>query len=307
MTARQVALYTLILVVAGAGWGVTQPLSKIAVSTGHGPFGLIFWQMLIGAVAMAVLLALRGRPLPLNRAAFRVYLVIALIGTLLPNSAGYVAIAHLPSGFMSVLLSLVPLYAFPIALMLGLERFAARRLVGLLTGLAGIALLVLPEASLPDRAALIWVPVALVSGLCYACEGNIVARWGTAGLGPSQVLCGASALGAALILPVALATGQFISPLAGFGPPEQALAAASLVHVAVYTAYVWLVGRAGPVFAVQVSYLVTGFGVFWAMLILGETYAPYFWAAMALVLVGVFLVQPRRQRALAPDPAIKQT
>jgi drug/metabolite transporter (DMT)-like permease len=39
----------------------------------------------------------------------------------------------------------------------------------------------------------------------------------------------------------------------------------------VYAGYVWLVGRAGAVFAAQVAYLVTLFGVFWAMLILGET------------------------------------
>jgi drug/metabolite transporter (DMT)-like permease len=72
-----------------------------------------------------------------------------------------------------------------------------------------------------------------------------------------------------------------------------------MIHVAVYTTYVWLVGRAGPVFTVQVSYLVTAFGVFWAILILGEGYSGWVWSAMVLMLAGMFLVQPRPREALA--------
>ena len=71
------------------------------------------------------------------------------------------------------------------------------------------------------------------------------------------------------------------------------------VHAFVYAGYVWLVGRAGPVFAGPVSYLVTGFGVIWAMLILSERYSPFFWTAFALMLAGMFLVQPRDNAALA--------
>ena len=48
--------------------------------------------------------------------------------------------------------------------------------------------------------------------------------------------------------------------------------AGAAIHVTVYCSYVWMVGRAGAIFAVQVSYLVTCFGVFWAMLILGERF-----------------------------------
>jgi drug/metabolite transporter (DMT)-like permease len=48
------------------------------------------------------------------------------------------------------------------------------------------------------------------------------------------------------------------------------------------------------VFAVQVSYLVTIFGVFWARVLLGETYAPQIWIALCVMLVGMYLVQPKR-------------
>lgn len=305
MSRGRLAGFVGMLLLLGAGWGLTQPLGKIAVSTGYRPFGLIFWQLVIGAALMAAIARLRGTPLALHRGALWAYLVIALIGTILPNSASYVAIRHLPSGVVSILLSLVPMMAFPMALGLGLEPFSARRLTGLLAGLAGVLLLVVPDASLPERAMLAWIPVALVAPFFYAVEGNYVARWGTGGTDPIGLLFGASVVGAALALPLALGSGQYISPLRPWGAPEWALVGSSVVHVLVYAGYVWLVGRTGPVFAVQVSYTVTGFGVLWAMLILGETYSPYIWAAMALVLGGVALVQPRRSAPLAGDPAMR--
>lgn len=293
MTRAQIIFFSGILVILGAGWGITQPLAKIAVSSGYQFLGLVFWQLTISAVVLTVITAVRRKSLPVTRATLRVYLMIALIGTIIPNSASYQAVVHLQSGLMSVLLSLVPMLAFPVALALGLERFAPLRLLGLSLGLAGVALIVLPEASLPAPGLAAWVFVALIAPLCYGLEGNLVARWGLAGLDPVQALAGASVTGALIALPLALLSGQFIVP---FGPvtiQDGAILASGLVHACVYTTYVWLVGRAGPTFAVQCSYLVTGFGVFWAMLLLGEGYTPYIWAALGLMLVGMALVQPR--------------
>lgn len=289
------------------GWGITTPLSKIAVSTGYGQFGLVFWQLAIGAAVMAVVSLIRGKGVPRTPRTIRICLFIALLGTILPNSASYAAVARLPAGVMSILISMVPMFAFPIALGLGLETFDLRRLSGLALGLMGTLILVLPGASLPDPAMLLWVPVALVAPLCYAFEGNFVARWGTAGLDPMQLLFGACLTGAMLALPLALTTGQFISPFRPFGTPEIALLLASIVSVMSYTGYVWLVGRAGPVFAVQVSYPVTGIGVLAAVWALGEPAPPALWLSLALVFGGVFLVQPRHQRRLAEDGAIGET
>ncbi len=295
------------LVLLGASWGFTIPLSKIAVSTGHGHFGLIFWQLVIGTALLGAMSLWRDGRLPVDRRSLQVFGVIALVGTIVPNSFSYKAVAHLPSGVMAILLSLIPILAFPMALGLKIERFSWRRLSGLVLGLCGVALLVLPGASLPDPAMLAWVPVALLASICYAFEGNYVARWGTAGMGALQVMFGAALIGALLSLPLAVGTGQFIDPLQPWGAAEWALTASSVVHALTYTGYVWLVGRAGAVFAVQVSYLVTGFGVLWSMFLLNEVYPASFWLAAGLMLAGIFMVQPRRQQTLAPDRAIGET
>jgi drug/metabolite transporter (DMT)-like permease len=114
-------------------------------------------------------------------------------------------------------------------------------------------------------------------------------------------------VGTVITLPLALLTGQFIDPRGPWGAPDGAIVASSLLHAAAYVAYVWLVGRAGPVFTVQISYFVTLFGVTWAMLFLNESYSPYFWAALAVMLGGLALVQPRPTAVLVPTLEQDQT
>ncbi|MCC1494109.1 DMT family transporter [Cognatishimia sp. F0-27] len=291
----------LALAVIGAAWGATQPFAKIAVSEGARPLGILIWQNLIVAGVLGALVLIRGKRLPWTAAHLRLYLVIALIGSLLPGMASYSAAVHLPSGVLSILLSTVPMLAFPIALLLGLEGFRARRLLGLSLGMIGVSLLILPEQGLPASVAPIWVGVALISSGFYAMEGNYVAKWGTEGLDAMQVLTGASLVGLVLTVPLALVSGQgFVLAAGGWTAPDIAIVASSVLHAGAYSGYVWLVGFAGPVFAVQVSYLVTVFGVGWAMLFLGEGYSGWFWAALASLLMGMALVQPRR-KTLADD------
>lgn len=287
---------TAILVVMGAGWGLTQPLSKIAVSGGHGPMGLVFWQLLIGAVLLSAINMARGKRLPVHPNALMLFAFIAILGTVLPNWGSFTSAYHLPAGVMSIVISAVPMFAFPIALALGTDRFSVMRMTGLILGLIGVALIALPESSLPNRAMVAYIPLALMAPLCYAIEGNVVGRWGTGGLDGIQVLQGSSIVGALISLPLAFGMGQMVDPRMVWAQPEWAFLASATIHALVYSTYVWLVGRAGAVFATQVSYLVTGFGILWAMLLLQERYSLFVWAALGFMALGLMFVQPRPAR-----------
>ncbi len=293
----QPSRYLAVLLAMGVGWGMTQPLGKLAVSTGHQHFGLIFWQMVVGALVLAPFAFWGGRRIVLTAAALRFALVVAFIGTIVPNSTFYYSVAHLPAGVMSILISMVPLLSFPMALALGMDRFSAARLLGLLLGLTGVALIALPTGSLPDAAMVGWLPVALIGPMFYAIEGNFVARNGMAGMEAVQAMFLVSVLGAVIVGPLALGTGQFIDPRPPWGVAEAALVAASIVHSFAYSAYVWLAARAGAVFAAQTSYIVTGTGVVWAMVLLDERFSGWVWAALVVMLLGLFLVQPRGRDA----------
>ncbi len=196
-------------------------------------------------------------------------------------------------------MSTVPMFVFPIALVMRTDRFDWKRLLGLFVGLIGVSLLIVPDASLPDRAMAAFIPLAMVAPIFYGLEGNIVAKWGTYGCSGIQVLLGASLVGIVLTAPLAVVSGTWIPPHTDLNLPDLALILSSAIHALAYAGYVWLVGRSGSVFAAQVSYLVTAFGIFWAMVLLSETYSNWIWLALGVIFTGLFMVQPRPATALA--------
>lgn len=281
------------LIAMGIAWGLAMPMTKLAVSTGHGHFGIIVWQLVIVSALMGPVLALRPRPNAVKLRHIRLLLFVAFFGTLIPNSMSYIAAKELPSGVMAIVMSLIPMSSLPIALMLGLERFEMRRLAGLVFGAVAMFVLIGPSTSLPNPAAAPFVLVAAIATICYGMEGNYVAKFGLDGLDAIQLLFYSSLLGLLIMIPTAMWTGQFYNPLANFGVPEKALIVSSVGHGLAYACYIWLVGRAGPVFAAQVSYIVTIAGVGLSIILLGESYSGYIWLALALVMIGLFLVQPK--------------
>jgi drug/metabolite transporter (DMT)-like permease len=303
---RDVAL----VVGLGVGWGSTQPLGKIAASTGHPPLALLFWQTVIVVLVLGAISLVRGRGLVLTRRAWAFYGIVAVLGTVVPNTTFYISVARLPAGIMSIIISMIPMIAFPMGLALGMDRFEARRLAGLALGLLGVALIALPRTSLPDPAMVAWLPLALVGPLFYATEATFVARFGTAGMDPVQAMFGTSIVALALVAPLMLASGQWVSPLPPWGRAEAALVISSAAHGVLYAAYVGLAARVGAVFAAQSSYVTTAAGVIWAMVLLGERFSPLVWLAAAVMLAGIALVRPRPAQAvvaaLPGDAAVGQ-
>lgn len=284
------------LAAVGVAWGLTMPFSKIVVSAGYRHFGIIFWQLVICTAILLAALAILRRPLPMTPAALRRYVFVALFGTILPNAGSYIAQEAIPAGLISVCFALIPMFALPLALAAGVERAEPLRLMGLVAGLLGVLLIVVPDASLPDRAALPYLALGLGAAVCYAVEGVGLGKFGTAGLDPVQILAGASAVGLVLALPLAILTGSWITPGQGGVAIDVTLFAISAIHIGCYAGYIWIVGKGGAVFASQVSYLVTGSAVFWSMVILGERYSLWVWLAIAVVFLGLILVQPRPAR-----------
>ncbi|MEO0370844.1 MAG: DMT family transporter [Pseudomonadota bacterium] len=291
----------LVLLAMGIGWGLTLPLAKIAVSTGHEPYGLIFWQLVVVLIVLAPFTLRRGRPrVRLGRRHFTLFLAVALAGAILPDVFFYMGAAELPAGVLSIVAATAPMFALPIALAMGNDAFSWRRLGGLCLGMGGILLMVGPKASLPDPGMAFFVVLTLLAPALYATEANIVGRFGTFGLNPVQTIVGASTLGLFIALPLALLTGQWVDPFANFGAAELALIAAAALHAVVYATYVWLVGQAGSVFAAQSAYVVTATGVVSSMVILNESYSIFIWLALAVMLLGIFLVQPRARQGMTP-------
>ena len=290
---------TIILLIVGVSWGLTAPLSKIAVSTGHHYLGLLIWQIIIMILSLGLIQIFRKKKLPLNLNCFWRYVVVALLGTILPNSIMYKAYFHLQSGIMSILVSIVPMIAFLLVLVLQMEKFEIRRFLGVLFGIFAIILIVFPKLDLGYLGEVGWILLALLSPLCYAIEGVWINKIGIAKLDPIEVILGASILGFFILMPIVALNGYWITPYRVWGPAEFAITASSLIHSIIYISYIWLIGKAGVIFASQVSYIYTASGIGFSIILLGEGYPLFVWAAVILMLMGLMMVRPSRRSSLS--------
>ncbi len=290
---KPTALHYLALIMMGAIWGITPTFGKIIMEAGHRPFGILVWTLVIATVLSGLVTFARGKRLPLTREVFGLYLGITLLGEVIPHWMTYTAVGELPAGIVAIGLTLVPMFAMPIALALGFERFKPMRFLGIVIGAVAILMIVGPDASLPDPSKAGFVILVLIAAICYGGEGNFLTWYGNRGLDSMQMLFGASLLGLCIAIPNALLSGQMISPFQPWGVEHYIIVFSAIISWGTYVSYIWLIGQAGPVFASQVAYLVTGFGVVWSMLILAERYSLWVWMAFVLMMVGISLVQPR--------------
>lgn len=287
---------TAVLIALGLIWGVSFPLTKIAVSTGHKPLGLIFWQLVFVAAALSLItIARRVHPIP-SRRSLHYFLAIALLGTIFPNTVSYTVAVHLPAGVLGIVIASVPMFSLGIALGLRTERPELLRSIGVLLGVGAVILLIAPETSLPEPDKAVFVLLALAAPFCYGAEGIYIATRAPPNMDPVVTLLGASVIGIVISGPLAVSTGSWVDLFKPWGSAEWALLTSSLSHVVAYTGYIWLVGITGAVFASQVAYVVTVAAVLMSSLILGETYSNWVWSALGLMVVGLALVQPRGEK-----------
>jgi uncharacterized membrane protein len=127
------------------------------------------------------------------------------------------------------------------------DKFEVKRLLGLLLGLTGVAIIAAPGATLaPGLVA--FLPVALIGPLFYALEGTFVARYGMAGMDPIQAMFGASLMALAICLPLVIVSGSWVSPMPPWGKAEGALLISSGLHALLYAGYVGLAAKAGATY-----------------------------------------------------------
>ena len=280
------------LITIGLAWGGTQILSKIIVQGGHHPIGITLTGTVLGAVVLTVMMFLTGRRLPLARKDLIFYGICGLLGTALPNSVSYLAYQELPVGVISIVLAMVPMLTMLGALAIGLERPNGIRLLGLALGAGAVMLLVVPKASLPEPDQAIWIALPVITATAYAAENLYLAVSNRTDLDPMQVLCGLFWGALVLLVPVTASVDGWML-LGEFDRSEWALIATTALHIVAYGGFVWLIGRAGPVFAAQVAYVVTLTGVFLGMLFLGEQNSAWVWLSLVAMLGGLALVRPR--------------
>lgn len=289
-----------LLLLCGTLWGVTFPLSKIGIEGGIPPFAYGVWAAGLAALVFLLLLYLRGGRLPLSRRHVRLYLITGVLGQALPNIAYYFYIPHMPAGLAAVIMTTGPVITFILALLLAMERFDPLRALGVGLGFCGALMLVLPASALPAPDALPWVLLAFCTPLFYASSTIAMDRLRPKDLSAPAMAAGMFLFSTLAQIPAVTLAGEWRMLLPPSQPHEWALFGQVSCSMGAYLIYLTIMPRLGAVYVSQTGYIVTLASILWGLAFFGETLSPWVYAAAAVILCGVALVNlgGRRRRAV---------
>jgi drug/metabolite transporter (DMT)-like permease len=281
----------ILFLIVGVVWGFPYLLIKEAVA-GFSPLSVVFIRTAIGAAVLVPLVAWRGELGAVLRR-WPTLIVFTAIEIAVPWFLLSDAERHLTSSLSGLLVAAVPLVGAFLAWATGAdERVEMRRLLGMLVGLAGVAVLVGFDVARSD----LWAAgeVALVT-IGYAVGPLIIAR-------KMGGLSGTAVVAAAFTVTALAYAAPAWTQLAHASPPASATVSAAVLGVLCtafgFPVFFALIREVGPVRATIVTYINPAVAVLVGVALLGEPFGASTAAGFALVLVGSFLATRRR----APEP-----
>ncbi|MDP1742770.1 MAG: DMT family transporter [Polaromonas sp.] len=275
-------------VLLAAIWGSSFLFMRIAV-VDFGPLPTAAVRVAIAAAFLLPLVLWRGHGAALTRNWRRVFLV-GLFNSGIPFACFAFALLSITTGLSAILNATVPMFGAVVAWVWLKDRPTGSRVLGLLVGFAGVAMLAWDKATFkPDTSGLApgWAVLAcLFACLCYALSASYTKRYLT-GL-PPLVTAAGSQIGATLGLALP-AAWLWPARLPGGSAWLALLAVGVLCTGIAYVLYFRLIATAGPARALAVTFVVPVFAVFYGLVFLGETVTLWMLLCAVVIICGTAL------------------
>jgi drug/metabolite transporter (DMT)-like permease len=273
------------LLALGALWGGSFLFIRVAVPS-LGPLLLMELRVGIASVALVLFAAALGRR-PKLRARWRQFLLIGTLNAAIPFTLIAAAEIHLTASLAAILNSTTVMFAAVAAAVWSRDPLTARKVVGIVLGVIGVAVLVGWDPVELDGAVLLSVGAMLAASLSYGISAVYVKRT-FVGVPPLGMAIGQLTGATVVLFPFAALS------VPGESPPPAAtasvLALALLSTALAYLFYFRLITNVGPTSTVTVTLLVPVFGLLFGVLFLDEPFGPGTLAGLGIVLGSVVLV-----------------
>ncbi len=274
-----------LLILLSALWGASYLFMRIA-GPALGPVVLMAFRV---SIAVAILFAYLGilRQWPDFRRYWKPFLLMGILNNAIPFILIANAVIHLNASIAAILNATTPLFTAVVAAWWIKEPLGARKAIGVVLGMAGVAVLVG------------WSPLPLTSGVIVAALQALLAAfsYGLAAVHARRQFMG--------VPPLHAAVGQLSGSTAILLPlgvlwlpqtPPDARVALSVVGLAVactalaYVMYFRLIATTGATAAATVTFLIPFFSVLWGVMFLGEPLSVGMFVGLGAILSSVWLV-----------------
>jgi len=290
-------------------WGASFLFIKVGLQ-GLSPAQVVLGRILLGAVTLAVIMAVTRRTWPREPRVWGHMIVVGTFFCAVPFTLFAWAEQSLPSSLASIYNAATPIMTLLLTpLLLRSERLDRARILGLVVGVAGVVVLSGPWQLLgagDPRATLPAQLACLGATMSYGFAGLYLRRF-VSGLPYDSVTLSAVQLAMASVVVLLLAPFDARGPVSLTAPVVLGILALGVAGTGV--AYIWytrVLRDWGPVRASTITYLAPVLGVLLGVLVLGESIHWYEPVGGAIVVAGILTSQGvglRRTAVPAAPPA----
>lgn len=281
----------LLLVFLSVLWGAT--FFFIAVAGPEvPPFTLVLARVGIAALVLVPLVYIMGHSLPSGRAAWLLFIVQAIINNVIPFTLIVYGQQRIASGLAAVLNATTPLFTLMIMRMFAGEALTSSKVVGVLLGVGGVAVLMGPEAVTANASSVAGMLCILGGALSYGFSALWMRR--LRHIPPlvssaAQVLCSTM-----LLLPMAAFLDRFWLLPAPSAPALLAIIGLALFSTALaYIVFFKISASAGPSSVMLVTLLIPVTATALGVLILDETLTIHQIAGALIIASGLVVIDGR--------------
>lgn len=293
-TKTNIPLELVLLLALAMLWGASYTFIKVGVAT-IPPVTLIAARTLIAGAILLFVIRSRGLSLPKDAATWRRFLFQAGLNSVIPFTLIAWAERSVDAGLATILNSTSPIFAFLLtAIATRHEAVTARKLIGIVAGIAGISLIIGVQAfaGLGQQQ---WAQLAIVAAtVCYA--GAAIFGRGFQGLDPIMPAAGSMICGAAILMPASLMVDRPWTLVPSLESVLALLGLSVFSTALAFVIYFRLIQTLGSVGTTAQAYLRVPIGVAIGIVFLGETLTSTAWAGLVCVIIGVaaMTIPPRK-------------
>lgn len=282
----------LLLVTLSILWGGSFFFNKIALAE-LPPLSVVLGRVAIAALALNLLVRACGLVMPMDCKRWGAFFAMGALNNLIPFSLILWGQTQIASGLASILNATTPLFAVALAHWLTRdERITINRLIGILCGIAGVAIMIGPAVLGGLGLNTIAQIAVLGAALSYALAGIYGRRFKD--LAPLIIATGQITATTIMMLPIALIVDQPWTLAAPEPATWGALLGLALLSTALgYALYFRILASAGATNLMLVAFLIPISALWLGMFILGERLDAHHFSGMALIGLGLAAVDGR--------------
>ena len=285
------AIDWLLLVLLSVLWGGSFFFVAVAVRDVP-PLTLVLARVTLAAALLVPIVRMLGLSLPRTSSGWRPYAVLAVLNNVIPFSLIVYAQSIIASGLASVLNATTPLFTLLVARLFVGEPLTAAKLGGVLLGVAGVGVLMGPDALGASSASTIGMLCVLGAALSYA----LAALWMRRLKNPPPLVSAAAQLvcSTVVLLPVAGGVDRFWTlPMPGATAVAAVVGLAAVSTALAYIVFFRISATAGPTNVMLVTLLIPVSATALGTLVLGESLAPRQIAGALVIASGLVVIDGR--------------